>query len=388
VLFAPKLLLTSAQTGFTFTADGTLDIGNGPVGFRQLAPAIAPLGASVASLTFTGVAANAQLSLAFAFRDNRAVAATVRDSDRSAGQIADDVTGVFLRQLGTATLCQSGSTGQSYSMAITPDGRVITGDRAGGVVSAYDLITGARVRTVTVKPDKAHIPQLVLDPSGSTVYALASAQHPRRANQNAAGTDAELVRLDAATLTITGRLSLGSSRNRSLEMSPDGKTLAIATGLSAGAILVDISSFTIKGQIMPGFRANVATFSPDGTQLAMVGEQIQTFGLDGTAKMDPIPTPLSTGRKVVRAVWPDPSFVWIARGSGGIAKVDLTDPGATPLTDDTKCRLAEVYDGKLYTESCSTPRAIVVLDLADGTQLNQIDGIASLQGHHVVRSPF
>jgi sugar lactone lactonase YvrE len=159
--------------------------------------------------------------------------------------------------------------------AITSDGRIVAAKNAGEVRS-YDLVIATaspRVLRRQRRPCAA-----VIDPNGGAVYALAADGH-----RNNNGTPSELVRLDATTLTVSGRIDLGVSRNRSLELSPDGKTLLIATALSgSGVIVVDVPTFTIRSHLQPAFRAQVAMFAPDGASIVLVGEQIQLYSPAGT----------------------------------------------------------------------------------------------------------
>jgi WD40 repeat protein len=392
VVFSPKLVLTNTlPTNVVFSdPDGTT---TDTFPFRHFGAGIAPGSSATVAMKLTGVAPATPVPLTLEIRDNHAISATSQDfSDNTAAQIADAATGVQVKRINAASLCPNGN-GMSMAMAFTPDGRIVTGDRTAGTVSIYDAISGTRIRAAEVRPQRSYVPLLVLDRSGSTVYAVASANGRRKSIESFAGTDSELVRLDAANLTVTGRIPLGKSKNRNIELSPDGRTLAIATGVGQGVILVDVSKFVIARRIATTtFKSNAATFSPDSQQIALIGEQLQIFDLAGTPTANPVITPLDVDNnnscKVVRAVWPAADKLWIIRGCGGIAKVDPTNLAATPFTDTTKCQLGEVFDGKLYTASCTFPQVIKVLDLDTGTELQTIAGVSRMQGHGLTRSPF
>jgi hypothetical protein len=389
VLFAPKIILTGGAGSATWTdPTGTLSA----LPFRAYGSAILP-GTKVDSIwTFTNVGANDTLPLALEIRSDRVLTATTQDfSTNSGGQIVDEVTGLKLRDFAAGSVGDDGGS-MSYCVAYTPDGRLLAGARTAGTVTSFDAVTGQRTVTATLRPQKAHVPLLTLDRSGSVAYALVTNGHPNKLNNNnGAGADSELVRLDAATLTVTGRIPLGNTRSKSIEISPTGKTLVIASGVTdGGVIVIDLATFSIETTILPPFRATVATFSPDGNTLAVIGDQIQLYtrGEIGTGFVEgpQFPTPEVNGGKVVRAVFPTATELWIGRGNGSISKLDIATN--TPTTFTTfQGQMLDLYEGKLYVLPTTPANTMVTLDLT-GTVTSTLTGFFRLRGHHVSRSPF
>jgi DNA-binding beta-propeller fold protein YncE len=215
------------------------------------------------------------------------------------------------------------------------------------------------------------------------VYARVAVGHPRSINNNGAGAGSPtaLVRLDAASLTETGRLPLDTSRNRDINLSPDGKLLLIATGVtSKGVIVIDLTRFEIKARILSGFRPSSATFSPNGVQIAVVGEQIALYNTADLVRTAEYVTPGSTS-KVVRATYSDPNTLWIGRRSD-TAVIDLRTGTSTPYPT-LAGRMLEVYDGKIYTGNFSQVHEVD----NTGAILKTFD-LGNLASHWLGLSPF
>ncbi len=379
VLFAPKLRLRNALAGVTWSnADGELE--SKP--YRAYGAALPP-GATIAAVwTFTGASVNTDLILDLDVLDNRVLVASYQRDGTRGAQLVDAVTAREIRELQP----MPGGSNRGSSMlrgAITPDGMFVSGGRSSAELVQYDLATGERVQTVTLRPQKGHIPQVVLDASGSTAYALAAEDHWKRAVQGA-GVITQLVRLDASTLTETGRLTLGISRNRDMQISPDGRLLAIATALpTEGTVIVDLSTFQIRGRIVAQVRPQAAMFTPDSKQIVIVGETITVHDAmtlaAGPSYRTPATTP-SAGR-VLRATLEDANRLWIGRRSE-LAVVDLRDGTAQTFPRDG--RIIEVFDGIPHV---GADQSLVQLD-AMGVDTRAIDGFTRIQGHWVGRSPF
>ena len=377
VLFAPKVVVTSAINGVTWAnSTGTI----GTQRYRTYGAAITPGTTASEAWVFTGASANTSVTLDLEIRDNPVLTATVR-SETTTGSIVDPVTGANVLALAGGPSGQGGNA-QSTHGGITPDGRLITGARTAGAVSSFDLVTGTRLLTTTLRAQKSHAPQVILDRSGSTAYALIADGHPNNVN-NAGGSDTELVRLDTATLTENGRLLLGKSRNRSIDLSPDGKTLIVASGLGPqGVYVVDLPTFQIRRQIVPTFRAQAALFSADGANIIVVGEQVASYTTNEGTLGPAYPTPGVNG-KVVRAVLGTaPNELWVGR-RGELAKVDLAT-GTSQLFPTIPARTLGVFDGKVYAGSGSVMKR---LD-ANGVEETQVAGFTELDGHWIGRSPF
>ncbi len=376
VLFAPKILITAGITGVTLgTSDGTIDT----FPYRAYGAAILPGTSATQSWTFNGASTNTTLTLDVDVRDGYIVTATVRDTT-SAGKIVDFVTGKQLVVLPPGPTGQNGGA-MTLRGGITPDGRLIVGARTTGTVTSYDLMTGTRLLGATLRPQKSHVPQVILDRSGSAAYALIAEGHPQSTNNNG-GTPTSLVRLDTATLTANGSLPIDISRNRDISLSPDGKTLIIATGVTAkGVVVVDLPSFTIKQRILPGFRAQVAMFSPDGASIVVVGEQIAVYNASDFSKKVTYPTPGTNG-KLLRAAFSSADLLWIGR-RGETGTIDLRT-GTTQMFTTIPAQMLEFFDGKIYTGNGGTISRLALT----GTVETTFSGFTNLDGHWIGRSPF
>jgi hypothetical protein len=377
VLFAPKLVLTGTPAGGTWSnADGML--AGSP--YRAYGAAIPTGGVATRSWTFTGASSTTTLALDLDLRDGQILTTATRD-EATGGRIFDLATGKPVQTLATAP---TGPRGKSTTTrgGITPDARMIVGSRNSGTVSSFDLSTGKKLLTTTLRAQKAHVPLVILDRSGSAAYALLADGHPYSSNTNGdgTGTPTTLVRLDAATLTESGRLSLDASRNRDADLSPDGRTLLITTGVAGrGVIVVDLETFTIKGRILTGSRPQCAVFSPDGASIAVVGEQIAVYQASDLSRGATFPTPGVNG-KVMRAVFSGPSTLWIGRRNE-LAKIDL-GTGATNLFTTIQGRLLDVVDGKVLAGS------FAVQQLSPAGVVESTITVPNLRGHWIGRSPF
>ena len=379
-LYAPKLALQNPLGAVTWTnPDGLL----GMARYRSYGAARLPGAIATAQWTFTGVTASTVLALQVDLTDGYLAGASLQRSNTSGGVVVDLATGVALLDLPIGPTGQNGQAG-TVRAAITPDARLVAGSRTAGAVTVYDLVTGHRQATTTLKPQKATIPQLIVDASGSTVYALVSEGHPSL-NNRTAGTGAvtQLVTLDAATLTELGpRVELGSIRSRSMEISPDGKRLIVASGLtSVGVIVVDLTTMQLAPPVLTGFRPQCALFTPDGKSIVVVGEQVAVVGTEGAATVM-YPTPGTKG-KVVRAVFAPSGLLWIGRQQETVT-VDLAT-GMSQEFDALPGQMIQPYDGKMYVGSSNLGMAEVD---AAGAVVTHLTGFGALRGHWIGRSPF
>lgn len=382
VVFAPKLVIKSAlPNGITLTnATGTFET----FPYRAYGGAIQPGATARQSLTFTGAAADTALTLDVELRDNPIMFATEYDGT-FAGPVIDQITGLGVLTLGAQTT-GNGGDGLTHRGGITPDGRLLVGARTAGAVTAYDLVSGARVLVSELRPQKAQVPVVVLDASATTAYAIVMDGHPQNLQNNGNGSSkSELVRLDVATLTPNARLDLGVAKPRGLEISPDGKTLLIAGGtVQQGVIVVDLTTFTITNRILTDFRVNQALFVPgtiEGASIAAVGERVALYSLDGTP--GPSFTTPGTAGKVVRALYASPTQLWIGRRDE-LSVLDTND-GTSQTFPTLDARILELYDGKLYAGTYS----ILRINLDGTVDLNPVPGFTNnTNGHWVGRSPF
>jgi len=374
VLFAPKVLVTNGL-GTWSNSDGVV----ATFPYRAYGGALVPNTSNIATWTFTGASAATTITLDVDVRDGLVLTGTTRDTV-TAGRILDFSTGKLVATLQAGPTGQGGGA-QTTRGGITPDGRLVIGARTTATVSSFDLATGKRIMGTTLRPQKAHVPQLVLDKSGSAAYVLVAEGHPQSVNNNG-GSQTQLVRLDTATLTERGRLSLDISRNRDIAISPDGKTIAIATGVTAkGVIVVDLPTFTIKTRLLPGFRAQCVLFSPNGTQIVVVGEQIALYNTSDAMRTALFTTPGTNG-KVLRASFSAPDTLWIGRRNES-ATINI-NTSATQVFTTLQARMLEFFDDKIYTSSGITISRVALTGVVETTLI----GATNLDGHWLGRSPF
>lgn len=386
VLFAPKIVLTSAlPSGVTLSnQSGLIDT---TLPYRAYGAAIAPGGTVTQTWTFAGATSATQIAMSLDVRNNPVLYATFWDSagNQDGGGLVDEVTGLEVLRL-KGQISGQGGEGMTHHGGITADGRMVAGARNVGGTAVYDLVTGDQVLSAEYRPQKAQAPYVSLDASGTTAYALVADGHPQNLQNNGNGSSkTELIRLDAASLAETARLDLGVTRAKSMDLSPDEKTLLIATGVvSQGVVVVDLATFTITRRIMTDFRPQVALFVPGAiegsNQIAIVGERVALYSLDGTLAQT-FETPGTNG-KVLRAVFVTPTQLWIGRRSE-LARLDTSD-GTTTLYPTQGGRFLEFHGGKIYAGNSNIQRIAT-----DGTvELNPIPGFTNVDGHWIGRSPF
>lgn len=366
VLFAPKMLV---KNGVTFNSDGVF----ATFPYKAYGAAINPGATANATWTFTGVSGNSLL-LQLDVRDNPVVMASM--TSRGFGGSVDDLaTGFEVKQLAPGPGDARGGFGM-LGGGFTPDGQVVFGSRSSATISRWDIQSGNRLQTTELRTQDSHIPQLVLDRSGSIGYALVSESHLRKL-RGSGGVDTELVRFDVATLTDQGRVSIGNSRSRDMRITSDGRFLIIATGTaSRGVLVVDTETFSVVQTLITGSRVDTAVLSPDERQIAAVGTDIQIFSLADGTKVDTIPLP-ATGGRVFRATYHGQNELWIGRQSE-LQKIDLTEI-VPPEVFSGRERAIEVFDGKIY--GARGERDI------DGNITTNFN-FQSQRGHWLGKSPF
>jgi len=382
-LFAPKLFLTTSLIApvtwtdptSTFAPDGTTTFP-----YRSYGAALLPGTANTQSWKFTGV--NGALVLDLDVRDNRIMMVsqqTGRGGD--GGGVVDFATGLEIKRLTAGPGGNRGGFGR-LGGAITPDGRAVFGARSSGTLVSWDLATGNRLATsAELHPQKAHVPQLVLDRAGVVGYALVAEQHSRQAYSGNSSQPTELIRFDAATLTEHGRISIGLSRNRDLRISTDNRHLLVSTGLTTpGVIVVDLEKFEVIHNVVTSGNAQTAIFTPDGTQFVAVGSEIETFGITDGIRVKNIALPAS-GNRVQRAEFNGPDELWVGRRDN-FQKIDLRDnPDPPQIFPQSGTRSFGVFEGKIYVGRGNLTR----FDTNGNSELNFS---VSARGHWLGRSPF
>jgi hypothetical protein len=377
VLFAPKILLASTlPTGIGFTPTDTF-MGTPYVAYGA---AIPPGVSTKRTWTFTGASSSTTLDLAVDIRNGPVIIAPHgRQSDT--GDAADIDTGESVATLRPAI---SGPSGQITMKpgGVTPEGHVIFGSRSSGTVGTWDLATGAMVMSKELLPQKANVAAIALDRSGASGYALAAYGHAYTVR---IGTiESFLVRFDTGSLRETGRIDLGSSRNRGLEISPDGHTLAIATGdPGAGTIVVDLDSFTVLRHVAIGFAPRWATFSADSKTLIVVGgSEVRQFSVADGSQTAAMFMPAGGG-KVFRGDLAADGRLWVGR-QNDVTAIDLATGSATSYGGTASN--ATVIDGKVYVGS----EGGTTFQRLDNTGTSELtfNFSGDVYGHGLLRSPF
>jgi hypothetical protein len=377
VLFAPKILLTSALPGgIGFSGTGTFN--SDP--YVAYGAAIAPGSSAKRTWTFSGATSSTTLDLAVDVRNGPVIVAP-HGRQGNSGDAADLDTGASVATLRSGIAGPSGQIGMKPG-GVTPEGRVILGSRSSGSISAWDLASGTLVMSNEFLPQKATIAAVTLDPSGASGYALAAYGHSYTVRIGTIETF--LVRFDTGSLRETGRIDLGTSRNRGLEISPDGHTLAIATGdAGAGTILVNLDTFALIRHVGQGLASRWATFSADSKTVIVIGStELREFSVADGSQTGSIQLP-PNGGNTFRGNFGADGRLWIGR-KNDVAAIDLaTGSGETFGGNSSN---ATVIDGKVYvgTEGGNS------FDRLDNTGTTELTFTFSgnVYGHGLMRSPF
>ncbi len=389
VLFGPKMIVTNALPMGVALSNANGTIGTLPgTPYRFYGGAIGPSSTVIRSWTFTGASGTTVMDLTLDIKNNPVLVASTWDYDSlTAGSIVDDELGGEMIQLSAAPTGTGGGS-MTTTGGITPDGRLIVGNRTSGTVSSFDIETGARVVTTTLRAQKAFTQRVILDHSGTAVYALVADGHPYNiyGNSGSATTKTELVRLDAATLTVSGRLDLGETRTRTMDIAPDGHTLVVSSGVSSkGVFIVDLATFTIKTTIIPDFKPQVALYSPalEGARsVVIIGESAAIYRLDGT-KVSQYPVAGVTGKVLTAALAPN-GKLWVARRSE-IVTMDMST-GVSAIVPLLRGNGVSIYEGKVYVHGATYNTLDVVDDT--GAVTKTLTGFYTIDSHWVGRSPF
>lgn len=377
VLFAPKILLTSTLPGaVTFSGSGTFMT----TPYVAYGAAIAPGGSVKRTWTFGGASTSTTLDLAVDVRNGPIVVAP-HGFQSDTGDAADIDTGTSVQTLQPGIAGPSGRIGMKPG-GVTPEGRVVLGARSNGIISSWDLVSGTLVMSNEFLPQKANIAAVVLDRSGASGYALAAYGHSYTVR---IGTiESYLIRFDVGSLRETGRIDLGPSRNRGLEISPDGHTLAIATG-DAGAqtIQVDLDTFTLTRRVGLGFAPRWATFSADSKTVIVTGNvEIREFSVADGSQTGSISMPTGGG-KVFRGDIAADGRLWVGRNND-VAAIDLATGSAATFTGTASN--TTVIDGKVYVGH-EGQSSFQRLDNTGTSELT-FSFSSSVYGHGLMRSPF
>jgi hypothetical protein len=376
-LFAPKVLLTNTLSGVTFSGNGTFN----SLPYVAYGAAIGAASKAKRTWTFTGASSTTTLDLSLDVL-NGPVLVGPHSRRSNAGDMVDPDTGASVGNLQTGISGPSGTIGMKPG-GVTPEGRVILGSRTSGSLSMWDLESGTLVMSSDLLPQKATVAAVALDAGGASGYALAAYGHSYTVRQGTIKT--YLVRFDVGSLTETGRIDLGTSRNRGMEISPDGRTLAIASGdPDAGTILVDLGTFTLTRHVGVGFVSRWATFSSDSKTVIVVGtSEVHSFSVADGTQSGAVPMPAGTGGKVFRGDIAGDGRLWIGRTNDVLA-IDLATGSGTSYPNQGA--ILTVFDGKAYVGregSTSFER----LDNTGTSEITLSFG-DTVYGHSILRSPF
>jgi WD40 repeat protein len=384
VLFAPKLLVTGDLTPKAFDdPDGSF--GTSSIPYRSLGAAIHPGGKVTTTLQFTNFNADDTLALSFDVRDNDVLIAGHWDD--TVGSVSDESVEAEVGTFYGASSFMNNP--EAHGGGVTPDGRWIAGSRNSGVIGSYDVATGARVLSHSLAPGKHSVRRLILDPSGSAGYALLGAGHSYGATREGkgGGTPSWLVTFDTATLREAGRLDIGASRNRTLVMSPDGRWLAIATGIAeSGVIIVDLATLRVARRLLddPAASASGVAFSPDGTKLAVASQaQINVYNLADGTRAQSLALPPPSSNKTYDCLYGPDGRVWFGRESDLVA-ADLTTGTVETFSQDSSILFAS--GTKIY--AADNGDNLVQRFATDGTNETSLPFETSIYSHTVCRSPF
>jgi predicted NACHT family NTPase len=166
---------------------------------------------------------------------------------------------------GTELRTLEGHSDVVYSLAFSPDGKILASSSRDGAVKLWNLSTGALLRTLELHSDHL-IDALTFSSDGRTLASVA-------------GIDPTIKLFDISTGAVVRTLKGHSGIVRSVAFSPEGKTLATC---SYGTVkLWDLSTGTVLRTLEDG--GSVIAFSPDGKILA-------SGSLDNTVKLWEVPT--------------------------------------------------------------------------------------------------
>lgn len=378
VLFAPKMLLTTPPATGSLNDDGTLDT----FSYRALGGALLPGVKLTTTLDFSGVTGGDVLAMGFELRTSPiAVAGAWSDSSGSA---VDEATQQVVVTLAAGPSGPSGEISM-HGGGATVDGRFIMGGRTSSELTSFDLSKGRRLLSRKLAVGKAHIPRLALDASTGTGYALVAGGHSYTTQHEGIAT--QLVVFDTATLVETARVDLGASRNRSIEVSPDGKRLAVATGTDDGVILVELGDLTVR-HIATQFAPFCVSFTADSSTLVVTNTfEVALITIADGKYIKQIPLPPAT-KSFTGAFGADGRY-WLGR-EGDVVAVNLSTGVLETFTFDAA--ILHVWGDKIYVMSegdSSVTRLKTTGEIDDTPDYNPTwsfdDGV---YGHWMGHSPF
>lgn len=256
--YAVKGVVSSVNQG-AITGDGALD--GDP--YVRLAPSLGPAATGGADLVFTGVDGTVDpVLIELAIADHPIGVVFPRYTSEVAYELLDTGTASSAGTVPCDELryVDPSDTSSGYcghrAGAMSADGtRLFTGYRSLPLIREVDLATQTVVRTLALDAGIGGVRSVAMSPDGATLYALLTLRgHAYWGSMNDQNTPVDeghaVVRIDAATLTETGRLVLYPNAETSIlrltdvTVSANGARLAIPEMDANLVHLVDTATMT------------------------------------------------------------------------------------------------------------------------------------------------
>jgi streptogramin lyase len=406
-LFSPKLVVDATSQG-ALTADGTLE--GKP--YRRFGFGIGSAATATRTLVVTGVTdPQKTVELDVHFVDHPALFLGLRYDNPSGVAVVDTGTGGTIGTTACDSLKFAGAPdANKFGLCTFREGvmsadatRFYVGHRSLPVVRAVDPTTGDTVAHVNLGTGLGQVHAIVASADGTVLYALLNEgahAYPVGDAGKTAGPmrQAALVRLDAKTLTETGRVSLYSgattdARARSVALSPDGTRLAVSMfGIDVVRFfdtqtMVELDSDPGTSGTQPVStlaRPKSIAYGPDGKALFVYYVTKNTAGtsLSRIDTMTYARTEIDVGAASFGMVAPGPDGrIWVVRG-GAVSGSSLGRLDPSSGTIDDVATASEALAGVVFSKDGTRaylprylgpdplPGAITVVDVATAMRID------------------